>query len=178
MTDAIPISWLNDYIFDPKSIYFHNVLAEFDTHNYHQTPQINGNLSHESIDKNKYSNAKRYLVGKSVFCEKYNLIGKIDILDRQTKTLIERKHKISKVYQGHIYQLYAQYFALLEEGYEIKKLKIYSISDNKNYFIPLPCPTDIMQFEIFLNQLANDTIFHGEQNQAKNDTSIYNDFYF
>jgi CRISPR-associated exonuclease Cas4 len=178
MTDAIPISWLNDYIFDPKSIYFHNVLEEFEKSNYHQKPQINGNLSHESIDKDQYSNAKRYLVGKAVYCEEFNLTGKIDIYDKLTKTLVERKHKIHQVYQGQIYQLYAQYYALLEEGFEITKLKIYSMSDNKNYLIPLPTQDQKIEFTKFINKLKNDSIFHGEMSQAKNDTSIYSDYYF
>ena len=36
------------------------------------------------------------------------------------------------------YQLYAQYFCLREMGYEVEKLKLYSLDDNKVYEIPLP----------------------------------------
>lgn len=35
-------------------------------------------------------------------------------------------------------QLYAQYFSMIEMGYEVKKLKFYSMEDNKMYPIKLP----------------------------------------
>ncbi len=178
MTDAIPISWLNDYIFDPKSIYFHNILADFDIINYHQKPQILGNIAHESLDKQTYTNSKQYLIDKSIYSEEFNLVGKIDIFDIQTKTLIERKKKIHKLYQGQIYQLWAQYYCMLEMGYEINHLKIYSISDNKNYLINIPTIEDKLIFSEFIIQLQNDSNYHGSSNQAKNTTSIYKEYYF
>ena len=52
--------------------------------------------------------------------------------------LIERKKKIKIVYDGYIFQLYAQYFCLTEMGHEVHKMKLYSMDDNKSYFIPLP----------------------------------------
>lgn len=76
--------------------------------------------------------------GVSVFCEKYGLVGKIDIFDEAKGLLTERKKKISQVYDGYIFQLYAQYFALTEMGYKVKELRLHSMDDNKNYSIPLP----------------------------------------
>lgn len=47
------------------------------------------------------------LQGVSVYCEKYNLVGKIDVFDEKTGILTERKKKIKTVYDGYIYQIYA-----------------------------------------------------------------------
>ena len=49
------------------------------------------------------------LQGISVYCEKYNLVGKIDVFDEKTGILTECKKKIKTVYDGYIYQIYAQY---------------------------------------------------------------------
>ena len=50
------------------------------------------------------------------------------------------------------YQLYAQYFCLTEMGYEVEKLKLYSLDDNKVYEIPLPNEKEIQIFEAFLEE--------------------------
>jgi CRISPR-associated protein Cas4 len=85
-----------------------------------------------------------------VFSEKYHLTGKIDVFHLTKKSLMERKSHISEVYQGYIYQLYAQYFCLTEMGYQVEKLKLYSMDDNKVYEIPLPDETTTKEFETFL----------------------------
>ena len=50
------------------------------------------------------------------------------------------------------YQLYAQYFCLTEMGYEVEKLKLYSLDDNKVYEIPLPNEEEIQTFEALLEE--------------------------
>jgi len=65
---------------------------------------------------------------------------------------MERKSHISEVYQGQIYQLYGQYFCLTEMGYQVEKLKLYSMDDNKVYEIPLPDEKAIRTFEAFLEE--------------------------
>ena len=50
----------------------------------------------------------------------------------------ERKKLIKVIYDGYIFQLYAQCFALREMGYTVNKLALYSFDDNKTYVIPLP----------------------------------------
>jgi CRISPR-associated protein Cas4 len=67
------------------------------------------------------------------------------------KSLMERKSHISEVYQGYIYQLYAQYFCLTEMGYQVEKLKLYSMDDNKVYQILLPNNETVQKFEAFLD---------------------------
>lgn len=86
----------------------------------------------------KYSTSEEILQSIDVYCEKYNLIGKIDIFNKTTGTLTERKKLVKTIYDGYIWQLYAQYFSMTEMGYKVKKLTIHSMDDNKNYNIPLP----------------------------------------
>lgn len=150
MDQYIRISTLNDFIFCPKSIYFHNLYENYEKQLYQDTPQIRGTLNHSLIDSGNYSTSKDILQGTSVFCEKYGLVGKIDCFHVGKKSLIERKTHISQVYQGQIYQLYAQYFCLTEMGYEVEKLKLYSLDDNKAYEISLPNEEEIQAFEAFL----------------------------
>lgn len=81
---------------------------------YQGKSQINGAKAHETIDIKTQSNDKKFIYAKEVYCERYNLMGKIDCYDIEKEILIERKKKISTIYDGYIYQLYAQYFAILE----------------------------------------------------------------
>ena len=122
--------------------------------------QIDGRAAHESIDNGTYYGKKNILSGIDVYCEKYGLQGKIDILDIQNKELIERKNYISHIYDGQIFQLYAQYFAVTEMGYEIKNLTIRSKKDNKKYVIPLPKDDIVMftKFEKTLDDMRNFTM--------------------
>jgi CRISPR-associated protein Cas4 len=105
---------------------------------YHGREQTQGLAVHESIDQGTYSTRKDVLMGMEVYCEKYGLSGKIDVFDISSKKLIERKYKILNIYDGYVFQVYAQYFALVELGYEVKKIVIHDRSHNKNYAIPLP----------------------------------------
>lgn len=138
MDDCIIISNLNDFIFCPASIYFHNLYGSQDALTYQNTCQINGTKAHEAVDKGTYSGRKNVMTAVEVYSEKYNLIGKIDIYDADTKTLTERKRQIRAIYDGYVFQIYAQYFAMTEMGYEVKKLRFYSMTDNKIYPVKLP----------------------------------------
>jgi CRISPR-associated protein Cas4 len=138
MESYIPISKLNDFIFCPMSLYFHSFYENYDQKLYHEKAQLEGKMKHENIEKGKYSTAKRYLQALPVYSQKYNLMGKIDIYDQDEKYLIERKNKIKKIYDGYRFQLWAQMFCLEEMGFEIKKLFIHSLSDNKRYEIEKP----------------------------------------
>ena len=95
-------------------------------------------MAHLSIDNKKYSTRKDVLQGLPVFSSKYSLCGRIDIFDRAAGILTERKKRVKKIYDGFVFQVYAQYYCLTEMGYSVKKLYIYSMDDNKNHFIPLP----------------------------------------
>lgn len=155
MEPYLIITELNDFLFCPKSIYFHNLYRPYEDRTYKQRPQIIGTLNHANLDQNKYSTAKKYLQGLPVFSPKYQLCGKIDLYDCETKTLIERKTKIKRVYRGYKYQLWAQYFCLTEQQYQVHKLVLRSLTDNKNYPLALPTATDIAEFESFLQAVRN-----------------------
>ncbi len=159
MEDYIQISKLNDFIFCPKSLYFHSIFENFSQRTYHDTPQTVGKISHEIIEKGQYSSLKKYFQGTEIFSEELGLCGKIDIYDKEAKTLIERKYKVKKVYQGYIYQLYAQMICLQEMGHPVKKLLIHSLSDNKRYPIKMPSPQETAQFREFVASMRNFNIF-------------------
>lgn len=133
----IKITQINDFIFCPISIYFHNVYSSVDTLLYQNESQFRGKEAHSTIDYNKL-NKKDTITGIDVYSNEFNLIGKIDIYDSKKRKLIERKREIKNIYDGYIFQLYAQYYCMLEMGYEVETLELYSLVDNKSYKIELP----------------------------------------
>lgn len=155
METYIPISYLNDFIFCPRSIYFHQLYGRASTRLYHTNDQAKGLAAHKTIDNQVYSTAKTVLQGLEVFSEYYNLCGKIDLYYAKTQELVERKKKIKVIYPGYIFQLYAQYFGLVEMGYPVKKLKLYSMDDNKNYPVSLPeeDPKQLQNFEGLIKEI-------------------------
>lgn len=135
--NPISISNLNDFVFCPVSIYFHSLENEENILSQ-DTVQINGTHSHKNSDNAVYSSKKSILQGISVYCQKYNLCGKIDVFDSESGTLTERKKNIKTIYDGYIFQLYAQYFSLIEMGYTVSEIRLYSMDTNKVYKVPLP----------------------------------------
>jgi CRISPR-associated protein Cas4 len=155
MENQIAISQINDFIFCPASIYFHGLYGSLNTLLYQDKSQLDGTEAHRAIDENRYSTRTDVLQAIDVYSEKYNLIGKIDIYDTRTKTLTERKNKIRQIYDGYIFQIYAQYFCLAEMGFAVEKLRLYSMSNNKSYDIPLPTENGdlLKKFEYTIQQM-------------------------
>lgn len=145
MEPYIQISFLNDFIFCPRSIYFHQLYSGFIHDLYKQKPQLEGSSAHRTIDDKTYSTKKSIMQGMSVFSEKYNICGKVDVFDVKEGKLIERKKNISMIYDGYIFQVYAQCHALREMGYIVNEIIIHDLDHNKNYPIPLPENDDVMQ---------------------------------
>ena len=106
----------------------------------HATPQTQGKAAHAAIDEKTYSSRKDEITSLSVYSNELGIIGKIDLYKGQEKMLIERKYQLNTIYQGQLYQLWAQYFCMHEMGYEIEKLAFYAISTNK--MIPVEIPTE------------------------------------
>ena len=73
-----------------------------------------------------------------VYSGEYNLCGKIDLFDVERGLLTERKNHIEKIYDGYVFQLYAQCLCLREMGYTVKSMRFYSSTDNKTYSVRLP----------------------------------------
>lgn len=134
----MPIAYLNDFIFCPRSIYFHQLYGRVSQRLYHTTDQTRGKAAHKTVDTQSYTTSKIVLQGMEIYSEKYNIGGKIDSYDQDKALLVERKKKIKTIYDGYIYQLYAQYYCLIEMGYKVKKLKLYSMDDNKSYSVKNP----------------------------------------
>lgn len=156
MEQYLTITQINDFIFCPRSLYFNGIFrTSVSTEVYHSVPQKKGSASHSAIDNDTYSTRKNILSGQMVFCEQYGLVGKIDIFDIQSGILVERKYSITEIYQGFRYQLYAQMFALTEMGYVVKELRLYSVSDNKRYFVTLPNKKEIEEFEYVLQEMRD-----------------------
>ena len=105
---------------------------------YQDEYQINGSAAHEAVDNGRYSDSTSVLQAICVYSEKYDLFGKIDLFDCRSGVLTERKKKISTIFDGYIFQLYAQFFSLVEMGYEVKEMRLYSMDDNKSYPVDLP----------------------------------------
>ena len=155
MDDYIAISTLNDFIFCPYSIYLHNVYMDMGEDVYHATPQIRGKLAHETVNEKRTSNRTDEMQSLPVISRIYRLMGKIDIYRGREKKLIERKYQLKKIFQGQIYQLWAQYLCMMEMGYEVEALAFYEISTNKMIPIELPSEQQLMQFQQFISLYRN-----------------------
>ena len=148
--DYISISTLNDFIFCPYSIYLHNVYMDTDEGLYHATPQTRGKLAHEPVDTKTSSDKKNEILALPVMSEQLGVMGKIDVYRKNEKKLIERKYQLKQIYQGQIYQLWAQYFCMVEMGYEVDEIAFYEISTNKTISISLPTIADKIELEGFI----------------------------
>lgn len=149
MYDYIQISKINDFLFCPHSLYFHGVYESFDDGHYKARPQIAGRLAHTTVDNKTATGSKTLLQGMEVFSEKYGIIGKIDLFDAQTGELTERKRTIKKIYEGYLFQMWAQKCCLEEMGYAVAKMTLHSLTDNKKYPVVMD-DTQIAQFEYTL----------------------------
>lgn len=176
MDDLIQISQLNDFIFCPASIYFHSLYGSMDVMLYQSQYQLNGTNAHKTLDENRYSSKKSILTGINIYCDKYGLVGKIDMFDEEKGILRERKKLVKEIYDGYVFQLYAQYFSLIEMGYHVKKLQIYSMDDNKIYNIKKPEDNKIMldKFEETVYKMKSFNLQeYGQTNKEKCSKCIY-----
>ena len=166
---TISISSLSEFDFCGASIYFHALDGASEKTVYQSTDQLNGSAAHKAVDTASYSTSSSILQGIAIYCEKYGLFGKIDVFDVKSGCLRERKKKIKTVYDGYVFQLYAQYFALSEMGYSVKKLCLYSMDDNKTYNIPFPEEDGVMlgKFEKLIFDMKNFSFDTFEQTNAE-----------
>lgn len=146
----INISMLNDFIFCPYSIYLHNVYENTDESLYHAVPQIRGRIVHETVDNKKASTHKDSIEAMTVYSEKYGIAGKIDVFKVKEHLLIERKYQLKRIFQGQLYQLWAQMLCLEEMGYCVEKLAFYETSTKKTIAVNKPTDEEMRSFEKFL----------------------------
>lgn len=166
--DYILISTLNDFVFCPYSIYLHNVYMDTDTDMYHAFPQVKGRAVHASVDAKQTSGKSSIIESLNVVSHKYGLMGKIDVLDCSTGRLTERKNNLKHIFQGQIYQLWAQYLCLEEMGYTVKSLFFYEVSTKRHIGIQFPDTCGLTLFENLLQEYREfDPREFGFQNQNK-----------
>jgi len=155
MDDYIAIATLNDYIFCPYSIYLHNVYMDTDEGMYKATPQIKGTLVHEGVDHKTSSTKKTDIFSIHVYSDTLGVFGKIDVYKTDKKQLIERKNNLKQIFRGQIYQLWAQYYCMIEMGYEVKSICFYEISTHKTINVPIPSEEDRTELVLFINKFRN-----------------------
>lgn len=182
MENYIKLSTLNDFIFCPKSIYYHTLYDNYDKNIYQEKAQKEGTKIHETIDNKTYSTSKYILQWMSVFWEQYKIAWKIDIFNVKTWELIERKTQIfldkdkkPKIYLWQKYQLWWQMFCLEEMWYNVQSLCIYSVKDNKKYRIYKPSTKQLLDFEKTLEKYRKFDLLqkHWQQNTQKCLKCIY-----
>jgi CRISPR-associated protein Cas4 len=177
METYITLSYLNDFIFCPRSIYFHQLYQHFEENVYKQAPQYKGTAAHSSIDNQSYSHSLHIMQGIGVYSNQYNIYGKIDVFNTQTGRLTERKREVKTIYEGYVFQVYAQCFGLRDVGYEVKEIVIHDLIHNKNYPIPLP-EEDESMFQKFEQLILDINNFDFEApfaaNKEKCSNCIYN----
>lgn len=118
----------------------------------HAVPQTRGKASHETVDKKTYSSLKTDIVSLPICSNELGLKGKIDIYKGREKLLIERKYQLLKIYQGQIYQLWAQYFCMIEMGYQVEKLAFHATSTNTLFPIEIPQKDQKEELKRFINR--------------------------
>jgi CRISPR-associated protein Cas4 len=118
----------------------------------HATPQTQGKAAHAAIDNKTYSSRKDEITSLSVYSNELGVIGKIDLYKGKEKLLIERKYQLITIYQGQIFQLWAQYYCMTEMGYEIEKLAFYAISINKTFPVDIPTEVNKKELQAFIHQ--------------------------
>lgn len=175
----LKISYLNDFTFCPLSIYYHELYGKTSETLYYTNVQLDGKVCHEKIDERNYSTHKNILQGVSVYSNSYNIAGVIDLFDTQKGLLTERKKHIKEVYEGYVYQLYAQCLSLREMGYIVKEIRLYSYDDNKTYPIRLPEEDETMfrKFKSIIKEMQNfDIANFTQKNKNKCANCIYSNF--
>ncbi|MDP2061082.1 MAG: type V CRISPR-associated protein Cas4 [Flavobacteriaceae bacterium] len=156
METFLQITYLNDFVFCPYSIYLHQVFDNNSEDTYSSKPQQKGKLAHHSIDTFETPNREKSAVlrGIYVISNRLGVYGKIDTLYVKQQKLVESKFKITTLYRGYYYQLWAQYLALTEMGYEVNELFFHSIKDKKNYKIEIPKDADITELKNHIRKIA------------------------
>ena len=97
-------------------------------------------------------------------------MGKVDVYRLKEKKLIERKYRLKQIFQGQIYQLWAQYICLKEMGYEVNQIAFYEIFTNKMIPVSLPDDQGMMQFTAFIDSFHHfnpSDVIHVNHNKCK-----------
>lgn len=125
---------------------------EVDEDLFHATPQTKGKLAHLCIDNKSYSTKSSDLTALPIYSEELGIMGKIDLYKQDRKLLIERKFQLKRIFRGQIYQLWAQYFCMIEMEYDISQIAFYEISTNKMTYVDIPTYENKQELINFIKQ--------------------------
>lgn len=156
MEVLLPITYLNDFVFCPYSIYLHQVFDNNKEDVYSAAPQLKGKSAHADIDSFEYIKKAKpdVLKGIYVISNEFGVYGKIDKYYEKKSKLVESKYQIKILYRGYYYQIWAQYFALSEMGYDVKELAFYSIKEKRYYPVALPNSEDANKLKNHIRKIA------------------------
>lgn len=150
----MPISYLNDFVFCPYSVYLHQVFDKNSDNLFSAAPQQIGKTAHIEIDEFVKKEVKEVLKGAYVISKRLGVFGKIDTLWIDKKTLVESKYQIKTIYRGYLYQIWCQYFSLIEMGYEVQKIQLFSMKDNVIFDIDLPRLNEFNELQAHIRKIA------------------------
>lgn len=176
MEQLITFSELNDFMFCPMSLYYHGMYKGRNETTYQTTDQTAGRAAHQTVDEARLAPTDKVLQGIMVYSERYRLCGKIDTFYLDRGELVERKKKIKQIFDGNIFQIYAQIFGLAEMGIEVKLASFYSLDDHRRYKIALPWDDQetLTKFEAVIEAIYDFDPSHFKQtNPAKCARCIY-----
>jgi len=153
METYLPISYLNDFIFCPYSIYLHQVFDNSSEEVFSAKPQQRGKSFHQGIDFAQHER-NEILKGIYVISNRFGVYGKIDTLYLKKQKLVESKYEIKTLYRGYFYQIWAQYFALTEMGYKVSELVFFSICNKKSISVNLPGKEEENELRQHIHKIA------------------------
>ncbi|MGM0479858.1 MAG: type V CRISPR-associated protein Cas4 [Bacteroidota bacterium] len=150
----LPISYLNDFVFCPYSIYLHQVFDNNNEEVYSAKPQQRGKTAHDRVDHDKRKQSKKVIAAAYVVSQQLGIYGKIDQYFVEERKLVERKYSLSTIYRGYYYQIWAQCIALEEMGFEVDQLFFHSIRDNRRIEVDKPDTKAIRELKNHIRKIA------------------------
>lgn len=157
METFLPITYLNDFVFCPYSVYLHQVFDNNAEDLYSANPQQKGKAAHADIDlfeDRTDQGGQEILKGIYVVSNRLGVYGRIDTLFVSERKLVESKYEIKILYRGYYYQLWCQYYALTEMGFSIDSLEFYSIKDDKVFIVNIPTESDFHELKAHIRKIA------------------------
>ena len=154
MNGLIPISYLNDFLFCPYSIYLHQVYRGTEEETVKALPQKSGTSAHARMEKRKEEEPD-VLLSLPVLSEDLGLWGVIDEYNSVAEELTEYKNKLTAVFPGQKMQAYAQYFCMMESGYPVKTIRLVELVSGNVFPISIPGKEELHGLEMLIARIRD-----------------------
>ena len=122
---------------------------------YKATPQIAGTIAHVKTELYTATKQSKDILSLQVYSDELGVVGEIDVYKLDKKQLIERKNTLKVIFRGQLYQLWAQYFCMVEMGYEIESMAFHEISTGKLIPINIPKDKEKQELKDFIKKYVN-----------------------